>query len=259
MIVGASYPVHGADATFAMVSGAAHADYPVTNLSDAGEILRPLQASAAGAIAFSCVLAADQEIELLTLAHHNAEDGETYRFRSYSDAGMTALVDDSTALAFDVDATADFPQVTPYRLPSAMTVRAIRVDLSAQTAAWQIGAFIPSGFWDLSEHDARALGLMPKDGRLDVGDGVTHGTRQFSPRMITLGNSLIDWTTEGRTFHDFQRDVKCAEPFVFVRDYGDATTWPRECVLVRNRTLPALSKGAWIFGGMALDMVEHLG
>lgn len=260
MIVGVSHPIHSTDAAFAMLSGTADADYPVANLADPKEITEVFVASASGAIAFKATLAADQTVEFVALCCHNATDGATYRIRSYSDTGASVLVDDSGTLGFAIDASSPFGRtVTPYRLPSAMTVRAVRIDLSDIGLAWQIGALIVSGFWDLSAHDARSLGIKPKDGFTDVGDGVRHGTRQWSPRVFTLGNRLIDWTTEGRTFHDFQRDMKLAEPFVWVRDYGDASTWVRECAVVRNQSRPTMGKDAYIFGSFALDMIEHLG
>ena len=258
MIVGASYPIRSTDAAFAMVTGTADTDYPVANLADPKAITTPFRASASGAIAFKVTLAADQAVEFLALARHNATDGATYRFRSYSDASLSTLVDDSGTLTFDIPAGGLFKPTTPYRLPSTMTVRAVRVDLSDIGSAWQIGAMIASGFWDLSAHDARALGLKPRDDQSDVGDGVRRGTRQFSPRAYTLGNGLIDWTTDGATFHDFQRDMRLSEPFVWVRDLGDSSTWARECDLVRNQTRPALGKNAYVFGELALDMIEHL-
>lgn len=257
MIVGASYPVHG-DGAFAMLSGAAHADFPVSNLGDAKAIVTPFRASASGAIAFKVTLPAEKTTDFLSLARHNATDGATYRFRSYSDAALTALVDDSAVLAFDIPAGTQFPTTTPYRFPAEQSVRAVRVDLSDIGAAWQIGAMIVGGFWDHSRHDTRALGIKPRDGVIDVGDGVRRGTRQWSPRSYSLGNSLIDWTTDGQTFHDFQRDMKLSEPFIWVRDFGDATTWARECDLVRNQSRPALGKDAALFGSLALDMISHL-
>lgn len=259
MIVGISHPCFGADAVFAMETGAAHADYPVSNLADAKESATPFRASASGAIAISFVLAADQEIEFVGMARHNGTDGATWQVQLFDDAGLTSEVYDSGALTLDIDAESLFSTTTPHRLPDgAVTARGGIVTLSDIGVAWQIAKIIPAGFWDLTAHDARSLGIKPTDGRMDVGEGVFHGTRQFSPRVFTLGNGLIDWTVAGRTFHDFHRDTGLSEAFIWVRDYGDAATWPRECALVRNQSLPGLSKNAWIYGGLAIDTIEHL-
>jgi hypothetical protein len=255
---GVSFPSYVSDAAFAMITGAAHADYPVANLGVLEKIRTPFKATASGAIAFSCVLSAAQSVEFVALAHHSATNGATYRIRSYSDAAMTTLVDDSGTLSFSISADDQFPAVTPYMLPSVLTVRAVRVDLSSIGVAWQIGGLEVSGFFDLSQHDARSLGIRAKDQRQDVGSGLTHGTRQFSPRTITLGNSLIDWSDIGPTFLDFQMEKGTSQPFVWLRDYTDDGTWQREAVLVRNASLPAMTKNAWIYGELGLDLVEHL-
>lgn len=256
MIVGASYPIH-AGATWAMLSGSAHADFGVENLGDPKAIAAPFRAAASGAIAFKGTLPANQTAEFFALARHNAADGATYRLRFYSDAALSTLVDDSGTKTFDVPGVA-FATTTPYRLAAPQSVRAVRVDLSDIGVAWQIGAAILAGFWDLTAHDARALGLKDRDAVSEVGDGVRRGTRQWSPRAYSLGNSLIDWTTDGQTFHDFQRAMLLSEPFVWVRDYGDPDTWARECDLVRNQALPPLGKDAYVFGSLALDMISHL-
>ncbi len=259
MIVGASYPIHSGDAAFAMTSGAADADYPVSNLADPKAITLVFRASAPGAISFSFVLPADRAVEFLALCRHNNPGGETWRIQLYDNAGLTSEVYDSGALTISSSTAGQVRPTEPHKLVGGpLTIRGGVITLSAHAAAWQIGALIVSGFWDLSAHDARALGILPRDGRTDVGDGVSRGTRQFSPRAYTFGNSQIDWTTDGRTFHDFQRDMKLSEPFVWVRDYGDPDTWARECDLVRNQSRPALGKNAWVLGELALDTISHL-
>jgi hypothetical protein len=265
VITGVSHPTFGATATFAMVTNTAHADYPVTNLAEAKESATPFRAAASGVTAFSFVLPANQAVEFVGLARHNGTNGATWRIKLYDDAGLTSQVYDSTALTLDIDAASLFSTTTPHRLPSGpITIRGGVITLSDIGVAWQIAALIPAGFWDLTGfsgltgHDARSLGLKSTDGKMDVGEGVFHGTRQFSPRAFTLGNSLIDWTVDGRTFHDFGRATGLSEAFVWVRDIGDDATWARECALVRNQSLPALTKNAGLAGGLALDMIEHL-
>lgn len=256
MITGVSFPSYVADAAFTMTSGAAHADFPVQNLADLTNATRPFRASAAGAREFLAVLAADQLVQFVALARNNAQTDATYRFRLYDDDAATSLVHDSGTLTFG--AASQFARTTPYLLDAAITVRAVRVNLSSMDAAWQVGGLEIAGFWDLSSPSARSLGMKPQDGRRDAGDGATLGTRQFSPRAVTTGLSLIDWTVEGVTFETFRWDRGTDKPFVWVRDAEDPETWPRECFLARNASLAGLTKNAFIYGALALDAIEHL-
>jgi hypothetical protein len=61
----------------------------VANLADLRQIRTVFKASASGAIAFKATLSANASVEFLALVHHNAVDGATYRFRTYSDASLT--------------------------------------------------------------------------------------------------------------------------------------------------------------------------
>ena len=80
------------------------------------------------------------------------------------------------------------------------------------------------------------------------------------PRQRATATGLQRCSADrSRSLHDFQRDHKTSEPFVWVRDLGDPDAWARECDLVRNQSRPALGKNASIFGSLALDMLEHLG
>lgn len=255
---GVSYPSYSLTATAAMITGSAHADYPVTNLTDLARVSKPFKASASGAIAFSLVLAADQLVRFVALVRHNGIDAGTYRIRLYSDAGMTALVNDSGTLSFSLSAARQFLVVTPYLLAAALTVRAVRIDLSDPGVAWSIGAVEVSGFWDLSTASARSLGLKAQDTAINVGDGASHGTRQFSPRIVTLGLEGIDWTTDGVTAFDFNLEKGLDLPFVYVRDYDTATTWPREAILVRNASLLPVNKDFGTYGSLGLNLIEHI-
>lgn len=251
-------PSYVSGATFAMITGTAHADYPVSNLGDLKRIRRVFKASASGAIAFSCVLAADQTVECVPLIHHNATDAATYRIRSYSDAGMTALVDDSGTLAFSISSDAQFSAVTPYVLASALTVRAVRVDLSDIGTAWQIGAMDVAGLWDFEPVSRRSLGLLAQDEVAEHAEGVSHVTRLFAPRLVESGRELITVATDGYTFRDFLKTKGRSEPFVWVRAYEEAGSWQREALLVRNASLPPLNRQPSTLANFDLRFVEHL-
>lgn len=259
MRTGVSFPGYGAEATFAMASGSAHADYPVTNLADLKKIRTPFRASASGAIAVSFVLPEAAPVEFVGLCHHNATDGATYRIRLYSDESLSSEVYDSGTLAFDIAAGGLFAKVTPHVLTATSPeVRSGRIDLSDTGSAWEIGGVEVAGFWDLTDPAKLDRGIAPKDLVLRAVDGAGRGMRQFAPRTVEVGLEAIDWTLEGATLIDFQAQRKRSEPFVYVRDYDDAATWGREAMLVRNAALPALSKREVYFGDLSLKLVEHL-
>jgi hypothetical protein len=252
------YPSHLSGASFAMITGAADADFPVANLADLKRIRRVFKASASGGIAFSCELAADHSVEFVGLLHHNGTNGTSYRIRCYSDAGMTTLVDDSGSLSFSISADALFPAVTPYALPSPQTVRAVRVDLGNTGVAWQIGALEVSGLWDFEPVAKRELGISPNDEVSRHADGASHATRLFSPRVVGSGRELITAATDGATFRDFLKANGRSEPFVWTRAYEDAASWQREAILMRNASLPQLSRQASTLADFDLAFVEHL-
>lgn len=252
------FPSHVASATLAMISGAADADYPVANLADLKRIRRPLQTTGAGAIAVSAVLPAAQSVEFLALCHHNATAGATYRFRSYSDAAMTTLVDDSGTLTFPTVDDAAFKIVTPYVLPSPMTVRAVRVDLSDIGAAWQIGGLEIAGLIAWDAVTKREIGLQSAEQITRFPEGGTMGTRAFSPRVITSGREYRSYTADGFAILDLAKTMGRSEPFVWVRAYEDPASWNREAVLVRLRSLKGLTRKPAGLADFDLPLLEHL-
>lgn len=252
------FPSHVSTATMAMITGSADASYPVSNLTDLKRIRKAFKSSGSGAIAFKATLAADQSVAFLALIHHNATNGATYRFRCYSDTGLTTLVDDSGTLTFSISSTARFKQLTPYALPSAQTVRAVRVDLSDIGTAWQIGGLEVSGLWDFESVAAREIGLSPSDDITRLPEGAVLATRHFAPRVIRSGRENLTYSADGFTLLDLERRMGRSEPFVWVRAYEDASSWERENVLVRLRSLSGLSRKAGSLVDFDLPLQEHM-
>lgn len=253
-----SYPSHLSGATMAMITGSADASYPVSNLADLKRIRRVFKASASGAIAFKATLSADQSVEFVALVHHNATDGATYQIRCYSDTGLSSLVDDSGTLSFSIDSAAQFPAVTPYALPSAQTVRAVRVDLSDIGVAWQIGGLEVSGLWDFEPVAKRELGLKTNDEVTQHTEGAVHATRMFSPRLITSGREYVTHSSEGWNALDLFNAMGRSEPFVWTRSYEEGGSWQREAALVRFRSAPRVSRGPGTLASFDLPLEEHL-
>lgn len=254
---GIGFPSRMDVATMAMITGSAAAAFPAANLADLRQIRTIFKASASGAIAFKATLSANASVEFLALVHHNAVDGATYRFRTYSDDTLSTLVDDSGTLTFaDYDGS-QFAKVTPYALPAAVSARAIRVDLSDISTPWRIGGLEASGLWAFEEVARRERGISARDAVTALGDGSRVGTRMFSPRTIGTGR-VVDLSDEGLTVLDFLNSRGKAQPFVWARSLEEASTWPREAVLVTNSALKPLSKDHPEQGAISLDLREHL-
>ena len=165
MIVGISVPL-SIDATFAMVSGAADASYGVANLADPKTIQTPFRADAPGAVTVSFLFPETRDVEFVGLCRHNHAGGETWQIELFDDAGLASGVYDSGAVGITSVATGQFPPTEPHRLPDGpLSIRGGKITLSAQAAAWQIGAIVAGPFWVVSMHDARSLGQTARDGQ----------------------------------------------------------------------------------------------
>ncbi len=253
-----SFPGYAADATFAMITGTADPDFPVTKLADLKRIRQVFKAAGAADIAFKATFSADREIQFVALLHHNAINGATYRVRCYSDTSLSTLVDDSGTLAFSISSNAQFRAVTPYALPSAITVRAVRIDLSDMGLAWQIGGMEVAGMLAYEAVSRREIGVDAADDVTPHVEGVNHAQRLFSPRLLMTGRSNIVHQEHGWDAMDLAKNLGRSEPFVFVRAYEDATTWERENVLVRLRSMPRIIRGSGDLASFELPLTEHL-
>jgi hypothetical protein len=245
--------------TAAMISGTADSDYPVTNLTDLKHIRKPFQTTGSGAISFKVTLSANATVRFLALVHHYAGDPATYRFRCYSDTGLSSLVDDSGTLTFPETDDDAFRLVTPYELPSDQSVRAVRVDLSDLGDIWSIGGVEIAHRMAWEGVTKRTLGFDNSGEELQrYVDGATFATRAFSPRIIGTGRENQTYSDEGWTIMDLQKVNGRSEPFVWVRAYEDATTWNRECALVRLRSLAGISRKFDALVDYELSLEEHL-
>lgn len=244
-----------------MITGAANASYPVANLSDLYNIKTPFIANASGAVAFSAVLPASKSLSFLALLDHNGGAADTVRWRLYSDAAMTAMVLDSAALPLfpaGSSVSSTYPQNFPYRF-NAVTARAVRVDLSANAAAWAIGAIEMGGFWEWTDVAVpRSSGFQNADAEANQPFSADHVMGQFAPRIISGTRETVDQSENATTAQDFLMEKKTALPFVWCWDTADATTYPRECVLVRNAKIQNPVQNSYPTGKQSFSFVEHL-
>lgn len=264
---GVSYPLY-AGAVYAMVTGAADPDFSVQNLDDMVSVRSVFLATAPGAIALTFTRLTAADIRFLGLLHHNADPAATFRWRLFGagapDPATNAanLIYDSTALPFypaGAEKSDLFPAVTPHILPAYAHTLCGRLDLSAQADAWEIGALAIAGWWDWPAISVpRELGVENTDVVVLQTAGADHGMAQWAPRVMRGDRSEIIIADEQAKILNFQFDQGVSRPFVWVRDYSDPATWPNECFVARNSTVPTLNKAVHPVGKFAFDLIEAL-
>lgn len=260
---GVSFPSYAADPAYAMITGTADASYPVANLSDLYNIRTVFKAGATGAIAFSFIFPANRTIQFLALLHHNGPAAATVRYRLFSDNNPDPVgnaahqIADSGALTLQTSTL--FPQCFPYKMTAALAVRSGRVDLSANSVAWVIGALELSGWWEWTDVAvSRQFGLKAQDAVAAVPFGVEHAMSQFNPRTVSGTREIVDQSENLTTALDFQLEKKTSKPFVWCWDVADSATYARECILVRNAQLVSPLQLDYPAGKQSFIFSEHL-
>lgn len=266
---GVSFPSYASLPAFAMVSGSADASYPVQNLSDLKRIRRIFKAGATGAVSFTFILPAAASIQFLGLMDHNGAAGSTVRYRLFSDnnpdpvGNAGAIVHDSTAVGIFPTGSAPstlWAQNRPYKITAAVTARSCRIDLSAHASKWEIGGLEIAGWWEWTDVAVpREFGVSPTDVVVDLGANIQETRSQWSPRTVIVQRSVVTQTENETTAQDFMLEKQLSKPFVWVWDYDDATTWPREVILVTNASMPRNPQNTYPAGSQSFAFLEHLG
>lgn len=263
---GVGTPSYATLATWAQVTGAWDSDYPITNLANLRSIRSVAKASGSGVRAFTFILPAAVSLQFLAMLDHNGAAASTVRYRLFSDnnpdpvGNAGAIVHDSGTLSLlPGGANADWPQNHPYVLSAAVTARSCRIDLSSHATAWQIGAFEIAAWWEWTDVETpREFGLNNNDVVAAMPNGITHEMSQWAPRVIKGTRGVVTQTEIHTTALDFQLATGLRNPFVWVWDFNDSTTWPREVVLVHNASLPSPRAVEYPGGRFAFDFEEWL-
>lgn len=269
MTAGVSFPSYIRQATWAQVTGGWNASYPLANLGDLKRIRRVAKASGTGVRVFTFTFPAGVPLQFFSMLHHNGLAGATVRYRLFSDTNpdpvgnVANMIHDSglkQLFPAGSSPSSDYPQCHPYLLSAPLTVRSGRIDLSSHlSGGWEIGGFELSGFWSWPDVTVpREFGVQPADIVSELPDNIDHGMKIWSPRVVAGSRGGVE-QTELTTLLDFQREKGLFTPFVWVGDYDDVTTWPREVFPVtQNRFLPG---GAvqYPLARIGFDFGEHLG
>lgn len=238
-------------ATFAIVTGTGDSDYPIANL---GDLVTPSEVAritpAGGAVAFTAVLPAARSIQFAALVEHAIPTGGTVRVRFYSDA-LSTVVHDTTAVTIP-DPTSD-PQTFPVLLNAPLSVRAIRVDIAGLSAPLDIGGCELAGFWEWPWITAGlAAGFSIGGSDEDLVGGGSAGAEGEDFRTRSFDVSYLELRISTTTGIDFQKVQGLTRPFVYIEDYDDPISFPRDCFLAVNSELPPLT--AAMFGSDTLSM-----
>jgi hypothetical protein len=264
---GVSHPSYDGT-SFALATGAAAGAYPVSNLASKLSLRTVFQQSGTGAIAITFALATLRQVQFLGVLHHNASQDATFRWRLFS-AGAADPVTNAAHLVYDsgvlpffpegVTQDATYPAVTPHVAPEERALLTGRLDLAGNTAPWQIGALEFGGWWDWPAISVpRELGVDNADTVVQQVGGADHVMGQWASRTVKGTRADVDITAERATFMDFQMQKGLRTPFVWLWDYDDPTTWARECLVVRNATLPALIANRHPLADLSFDLIEHM-
>lgn len=266
---GVSFPSYIGQATWAQVTGAWNASYPLANLGNLKRIRRVALGSGLGVRAFTFTFPAAVPLQFMSMLHHNGVAGNTIRYRLFSDANpdpvgnvANMIHDSGLKQLFPVGSapSSDYAQCHPYLLDAALNVRSGRIDLSSHLVTpWQIGGFELSGFWSWPDVTVpREFGVMPADIITELADNVDHGMTIWSPRSVLGSRGGVD-QTELIKLLDFQREKGLFTPFVWMWDYDDPTTWPREVFLVTQNRFIAGGAVQYPQARFGFDFGEHLG
>lgn len=156
------------------------------------------------------------------------------------------------------------PQVRPVVLAAPVNAIAGRLTLydraPLDNVAWEIGGVEMGGWWEWQDVEVpRERGRGGSAIEQDLGGGVTHVTKQWLPRTWRGERGVVDQSEVETTALDFQLEKRKTRPFVFVHDYDDPSTWPRESLLVTNQSLLPSQIFNFDVGRVGFDFLEHLG
>ncbi len=265
---GVSFPSYAGQGTWSAGTATTFdADYPVTNLSDLKRITRKAKVAGATTYAFfNLTFAAFRTINFCAMLNHNIVAPTKWRMRFYAEAvaniANTPLLDTGLIDVWPSGSApiSGLPAVTPFVFPASASVRTGILAVEIAAGLPEIGGFECGGWWEWTDVAVpRELGISGNGTQEDMGGGVVHAMKEWSPRLIKGTRSVVDQSEIETTALDFQREKRLSQPFVFLTDFDDPTTWPREAVLVKNVTIPPSQIFDVDVGRFAFEFREHIG
>lgn len=254
-------------ATWAVVNGTPNADYPAQNLADLirpSKVMRITPSSGSCGVTFNFNTFTEQ-IQFIALVRHNASVGN-WRVILWSDnnpdpVGNVGNIILNTGLVpiwpTGSARVTGYTPTTPLLLANPINVGSGRIDFSALSGTLEIGAVELSQFleWDISP--GVEFGLSTDMQEQPVVGGGSDVTDTLLPRIANGQIDFVPLANSSSFFIDFQQVSGKAQPFVFVQDYDDVTTWGRWCFLARNADLPPMVGALYRSDKFQFRLKEH--
>lgn len=223
---------------------AAHPDFPVSNLSNLEELRRVTRAAAPGNFSMAANFDGQHDVDFVALIHHNAPPGATVRVVLYATPDLIApYAYDSGQIPVWPEGSADagYPNVRPILLPAPVSAAGIYVALSNMGGVTcELGGVEVGRFWAWPDVLVpREIGIKSGATSVPMGSGVSHITRQWSPRTVSGSRDLASVSDVEEKLVDHHRTNGLHRTFVWCWDAEDPATWARQAMAVTNSDLPA--------------------
>lgn len=241
---GASYASVASVAAWSVLTGSGDANYPASNLADLINIANVARVTpSAGAAALAFDVPAGSRLRFVGLARHNLLAAETMRIRLYSGPGRTGtlLFDSGVISVWPSGAgVSGYSPTRPYLLSGIVTAASGRLDFAGLTGTLEIGGVELANWFDWAISPGVTYGFDTRAADVALVGGGAEAGDLFIPRTVVGQIDFLALATAATTGLDFQKLTGKAQPFVFVQNYGDPTSWARFCFLAKNTDLPPM-------------------
>lgn len=248
-------------AAWTLATGAADANYPVSNLADIVNVANVARVTpAAGIVSLKFNLTSAATIQFLAMVRHNAAAGSA-RFRLWSGPNQTGtnVVDSGSVSIWAGGAIVQgYSPCRPYVAPAAVSAQSGQIDFASLTGVLEMGALEISQWWPWpGVSEGADIGFSTRQADVVLAGGAAEAGDVFTPRIYNGQVDYLDLPTAQTTALDFQKMKSLRRPLVFVQDYDDPTTWGRGCFLARNSELPAMVGALYRHDRFQFRLSEH--
>jgi hypothetical protein len=267
MTAGVIYPTVGRLVSWSPIIGVFGADHPVSNLSDLDRITKVAIANEGGGHAIAGQLPAAATIDCMAIIGHNLAVGSVFRLYAFSGTGNDPVADAGT-IVYDSGETlvwptggpiADYRSIRPVMFPAAVSARSFYLILSPSgLTPLQVGGIEFGQIWSLPISFDRQIGMSDDGSDIGLAGGASVTGLASEGRTVNARVDLMAMAITGTKGLDFQKGLDIDRPFVFAENFEDPTTWPRQCMFVRNQSLPAMVGRLYRHDAFPVRLVEHM-
>lgn len=274
------FPTHsdawGPSYTPALSGGSWLAALPLTNLQDRRlhKVARSADALAAST-KFTVDLGVARAVRVLALVNHNISSAGTVRFRGYSDAGLTTLVYDSTAINAWPSSVAAAWAATAAEAYQNYVRTALHVAATAQSARYwlvevsdtgnsdgyvQIGRLMICGGYEPTYHYApgKKLGWETSSSRQETDGGAVIHNRRARRRVVQCAFENTPLNESLAYVFEMQKELGTDGQLFVVLDPDDATNLHRQSFLCTMKELTALEARNYQYNHTYFALIEEL-